>query len=105
MSRQVLLMSLAAVALVLVALAVPLIRGASVEALEPAEKWEYLIVAGGTMNTTPTTDSSLRKVRDHAFRESFVVEKNLDRLGAQGWELVAVIGSPSDPVYHLKRRK
>ena len=44
-------------------------------------------------------------VRDHAFRESFVVEKNLDRLGAQGWELVAVIGSPSDPVYHLKRRK
>ena len=105
MSRQFLLLSLTAVAVVLVAFAVPSIGGASVDAPEPTEKWEYLIVSGGTMNTTPTTDSSLRKVRDHAFRESFVVEKNLDRLGAQGWELVGVIGSPSDPVYHFKRRK
>jgi hypothetical protein len=38
-------------------------------------------------------------------RELFVLEQNLDRLGAKGWELVAVNGTPSDPTYHFKRRK
>ena len=70
-----------------------------------AEGWEYLIVAGGTTNLSPTGNSSMRKVTSGGFRELFVVEKNLDKLGAEGWELVSVVGPPNDPVYYLKRRK
>jgi len=35
--------------------------------------------------------------------ESFVLEQHLDNVGANGWELVAVGGSPSDPIYYFKR--
>jgi hypothetical protein len=29
----------------------------------------------------------------------------MDKLGANGWELVAVAGPPTDPVYYFKRPK
>jgi len=29
----------------------------------------------------------------------------MDKLGAKGWELVTVTGSPADPIYYFKRRK
>jgi hypothetical protein len=70
-------------------------------------QWEYLIVSGGNVNLTPMSGdqfSGMRKQPDGSFgREAFVLERNLDKLGAKGWELVSVHGVPSDPIYYLKR--
>ena len=67
--------------------------------------WEYLVVQGGTVNLSPSDSGTMRKEPGAFGRESFPLEKNLDKLGAKGWELVAVSGSPGDPVFYLKRRK
>lgn len=69
--------------------------------------WEYLVVQGGTTNlsASDTGNGSMRKEPGAFSRESFPLEKNLDKLGAKGWELVAVTGSPADPIFYLKRRK
>jgi hypothetical protein len=72
-----------------------------------AEQWEYLAVAGpSTTNLTPTGNPRMRKEPNSPFgREAFVLEQHLDKLGANGWELVAVAGPPTDPAYYFKRRK
>ena len=72
-----------------------------------AEQWEYLAVAGpSATNITPTNNPRMRKEPNVPFaREAFVLEQHLDKLGANGWELVAVAGSPNDPAYYFKRRK
>jgi len=71
-----------------------------------AEQWEYLAVSGAsTTNLTPTGNSQMRKSNAPFAREAFVLETHLDKLGASGWELVAVAGIPTDPVYYFKRRK
>jgi len=74
---------------------------------EGVEKWEYLVVSGASnTNFSPSGNSPTPKEPMGSFaRESFVLEQNLDRLGAKGWELVAVNGTPADPTYHFKRRK
>lgn len=71
------------------------------------EQWEYLAVAGpSTTNLTPTNNPRMRKEPNVPFgREAFVLEQHLDKLGANGWELIAVAGSPTDPAYYFKRRK
>ena len=70
------------------------------------ETWEYLVVSGLTTNLEPSGDSQMRKTfTSRAGREQFAVEKNLDKLGQDGWELVSVAGPPADPIYYLKRRK
>ena len=71
------------------------------------EQWEYLAVAGpSTVNLTPTGNPRMRKEPNVPFgREAFVLEQHLDKLGANGWELVAVAGPPTDPAYYFKRRK
>jgi hypothetical protein len=71
------------------------------------EQWEYLAVAGpSTSNFTPTGNPRMRKEPTVPFgREAFVLEQHLDKLGANGWELVAVAGPPTDPAYYFKRRK
>jgi hypothetical protein len=70
------------------------------------EKWEYLVVAGpSTTNLTPTGNSRMRKEEGTFGREAFVLEQHLDKLGAKGWELVAVAGNPLDPVYYFRRAK
>ena len=75
-------------------------------AAESRDGWEYLVIAGGTTNTSPTGSSSMRKESSlSSMRESFPVEANLDKLGAKGWELVSVGGGPNEPVYYFKRRK
>jgi hypothetical protein len=73
----------------------------------PREQWEYLVVAGGnTTNLSASGSSSMRKEpKVQAFRENFVLEQNMDKLGTQGWELISISGSPVDPVYYFKRRK
>jgi hypothetical protein len=67
--------------------------------------WEYLVVQGGTVNLSPSDGGAMRKEPGAFSRESFPLEKNLDKLGAKGWELVAVGGSSGDPIFYLKRRK
>jgi hypothetical protein len=80
---------------------------ASVSERTAKEQWEYLAVAGpGTTNLTPTGNSRMRKEPNVPFgREAFVLEQHLDKLGANGWELVAVAGPPTDPAYYFKRKK
>ena len=72
-----------------------------------SEQWEYLAVAGpSTTNLTPSGNPKMRKEPNVPFgREAFVLEQHLDKLGANGWELVAVAGPPTDPAYYFKRRK
>jgi len=67
--------------------------------------WEYLVVQGGTVNLSGMDGGSMRKEPGAFSRESFPLEKNPDKLGAKGWELVTVAGSPADPIFYLKRRK
>jgi hypothetical protein len=71
------------------------------------EQWEYLALAGPTTtNLMPVNNPRMRKEPSAAFtREAFGLEQQLDKLGANGWELVAVAGPPTDPAYYFKRRK
>lgn len=73
------------------------------------EQWEYMVVAGGNVNLSTSGNEqypSFRKAPDGSFKgEVFPLERNLDKLGAKGWELVAVYGNPADPFYYLKRHK
>ena len=71
------------------------------------DEWEYLAVAGpSTTNFSPTGNPRMRKEPNAPFgREAFVLEQHLDKLGANGWELIAVAGPPTDPAYYFKRRK
>ena len=70
-------------------------------------RWEYLVVAGpSTTNFTATGNENMRKETNSSFaREGFVLEQHMDRLGANGWELVTVAGPPTDPVFYFKRLK
>ena len=71
-----------------------------------AEKWEYLVVSRpSSTNFSPTGNDRMRKESGGFGIEGFVLEQHLDRLGARGWELVAIAGNPADPVYFFKRRK
>lgn len=67
--------------------------------------WEYLVVQGGTVNLSGGDGGSMRKADGAFSREWYPLEKNMDKLGAKGWELIAVTGSPADPIYYFKRRK
>ncbi len=81
-------------------------EGAKAETAAALDQWEYLIVAGGNANLSADNERypRLRKQPDGPFsRESFPLERNLDKLGAEGWELVAVMGSVQDPTFYLKR--
>ena len=70
------------------------------------EQWEYLPVAGpSTTNLTATNNPRAKEPNVPFGREAFVLEQHLDKLGANGWELVAIAGPPSDPAYYFKRRK
>jgi hypothetical protein len=70
------------------------------------DQWEYLVVSGANSNLTPSGNPNMRKESPGSFgREAFVLEQQMDKLGAKGWELVSVSGHPSDPVYYFKRRK
>jgi len=70
------------------------------------EQWEYLAVAGPMTGLTPVDNPRLRKEPTAEFnREAFALEQQLDKLGANGWELVTITGPPTDPAYYFKRRK
>ena len=70
------------------------------------ERWEYLVVANPQSNLTPSGNPSMRKEPSGGFgREEFVVEQQMDKLGAKGWELVSVGGGPGSQLFYFKRRK
>jgi hypothetical protein len=77
------------------------------EAVISKDRWEYLAVASPSRtNFSPTGNPRMRKEASAGFGvEAFVLEQHLDRLGANGWELVTVTGPASDPVYYFKRQK
>ena len=83
------------------------VRDATTDAATTADgQWEYLVVAGGNVNfSTSGNDPSFRKQTDAFRSEAYPLERNLDKLGAKGWELVAVHGTPMEPVFYLKRPK
>jgi hypothetical protein len=101
--------SILAALLFLAVASVAVVKTAGRDAANTAEndQWEYLALAGpATTNFNPTGNSRMRKEPTGAFaREAFVLEQHLDKLGANGWELVAVAGPPTDPAYYFKRRK
>ena len=104
--------SLLAVVLTLVVVLVGVMKTTGQEGTNVGEKaaydqWEYLAVAGpSTTNLSATGNPRMRKEPNVAFgREAFVLEQHLDKLGANGWELVAIGGPPTDPAYYFKRRK
>jgi len=96
---------------VVVALAFAVMKTTGQEAAEAkqrtaTEQWEYLAVTGASTGLTPIDNPRLRKEPNASFaREAFALEQLLDKLGANGWELVAVSGPPTDPAYYFKRRK
>lgn len=76
------------------------------EAKVASTQWEYLVVANpSNANLTATGNPRMRKEPGPFGREAFVLEQHLDKLGANGWELVSVAGTPGDPHYYFKRRK
>jgi len=68
-------------------------------------QWEYMVVSGGTVNLSGVGDLGQKKLPDNSFREASVLQRNLDKLGQKGWELVAVQGPPIEAIYYLKRPK
>jgi hypothetical protein len=81
-------------------------QGKTSHASAGAEKWEYLVLSGpSSTNFEPTGNPDMRKQDGSFAREGFVLESQLDKAGANGWELVSVVGAPQNPVYYFKRRK
>lgn len=69
------------------------------------EEWEYLAVAGPYPASVSDDPHNKKEPNVRFGREAFALEQHLDQLGANGWELVAVAGPPTDPAYYFKRRK
>jgi hypothetical protein len=100
------LLTLIALSLVAISVAVVKTSGQEPDRDRP-DRWEYLVVAGpSTTNFSATSSSSMRKEVNASFgREAFVLEQHMDKLGANGWELVTIAGAPNDPVFYFKRLK
>ena len=72
------------------------------------QKWEYLVVAApSATNFQPTGNARMRKLEMGGFGiEAFVLEQHMDKVGADGWELVSVSNTPrGEPVFYFKRLK
>lgn len=80
-------------------------EAAEVRQTRPSEQWEYLAVAGPSLGNLPSINSPRKEPNVPFGREAFALEQHLDKLGANGWELISVAGPPTDPAYYFKRRK
>ncbi|HET6979082.1 MAG TPA: hypothetical protein VFI24_22300 [Pyrinomonadaceae bacterium] len=98
------LLTLIALSLVAISFAVAKTSG---QETDRPDRWEYLVVAGpSTTNFSATGSPSMRKEVNSSFgREAFVLEQHMDKLGANGWELVTISGNPNDPIFYFKRPK
>ena len=69
------------------------------------ERWEYLVVSNpNRTNFQPTGNPNMRKEEMGSFgAEAFVLEQHLDRVGAKGWQLIAVAGTTNEPIFYFKR--
>src|SRR5262245_47220561 len=72
-------------------------EGAPQSESRTGDAWEYLIVAGGNVNIDGSSGVRMRKEPGPFARENYPLEGNLDKLGAKGWELIQISGSPGDP--------
>lgn len=104
MKRSILLAS-ALVILLIATLAFASQRSSRTKESDKVE-YEYLVIVGGRSNLSSSGNAKMSKLGlDTAFREHFPLEANLDKLGAEGWELVTVTMARDEPVYYLKRIK
>ncbi len=104
MKRSILLAS-AIAALLIATLAFANQRSSPAKASDKTD-WEYLVIVGGRQNLTSSGNNKMAKLSlDSSFREHFPLEANLDKLGAEGWELVTVTMTRDEPIYYLKRLK
>jgi len=101
------LLTVVALSLIAISLAVVKTSGQEPDSRDRADQWEYLVVAGPTTtNFSGTGSGRVRKESDSGFaREAYVLEQHMDRFGKNGWELVTVAGPPTDPAFYFKRRK
>jgi hypothetical protein len=101
------LLTAAVLSLVAISFAVMKTSGQEPGSHNPADQWEYLVVAGPTTTNFSGSGSGRTKKESNAgfAREAYVLEQHMDRFGANGWELVTVAGVPNDPVFYFKRRK
>jgi hypothetical protein len=104
MKRSILLASMFA-ALLIATLAFTNQRSSRAKENDKAD-WEYLVIVGGRQNLSSSGNNKMAKLSlDTTFREHFPLEANLDKLGAEGWELVTVTMARDEPIYYLKRLK
>lgn len=89
--------------------------------LTGTQQWEYLILTPGTIYTAPPDSDSTAEADRAKYLEAFPnghdgyrglpanigrFTPQLDALGAQGWELVSIVGQiGSDQQYVFKRPK
>jgi hypothetical protein len=97
-------------AAILIAVAAIALASRSLAQRDPGDRstgdqWEYLVVTGGNVNFTPSGSPSMRKADAVFSREAFPLEQNMDKLGAKGWELVAVTTTTPEPSLFFKRRR
>lgn len=108
MKRSILLAS-AVAALLIATLAFATQRSSRTNELDKNNgkvEWEYLVLVGGRQNLASSSNNKMAKLAlDSSFREHFPLEANLDKLGAEGWELVTVAMARDEPIYYLKRVK
>ena len=76
-----------------------------IQVRELEQEWEYLVVTGGGVYFNLVGED--RKQEEIGFsREANATQDALDILGAQGWELVGIIGAiGGDQEFILKRPK
>jgi hypothetical protein len=105
MTKRMSMISAGLIALILVlALAYRFSKPARAQDSGVGMKWEYLIVADGNSSLNSVSNPGQHKQKNFG-REAVAVERNLDKLGSEGWELVAVSGTPNEPTFTLKRPK
>lgn len=94
---------LAVLSIVLVALAVAFTFSFSAANNPAAQKWEYLVVSPGKVYwcgeayllrhcSSGTAKANVSAVTGFEGGEAVELEKLLDKVGQQGWELVTIVG-------------
>lgn len=105
----------------LLLLALALLLSACDVSLTDAQQWEYLILTPGTIYTAPPDSDNTAEADKAKYLEAFPSGRDgyrglpanigrftpqLDALGAQGWELVSIVGQiGGDQQYVFKRPK
>lgn len=107
--KRVGLASLILTALVATVIIVVLYANAKAQAASASVGWEYLVVSNPETGYRRPFSEGTPANKEPGFPEYPLTERSLDRLGADGWELVATTPDPESTgtvyVYIFKRRK